>query len=392
MIIQSIEVKGFRSLSNVRIAGFGPVNIFYGENNAGKSNILAALDIAFKVERVEDFVSPVAGFLRSELSNFVDNFSIGAGGKRAEKININVRLGIGVNDLKKLPNFDGFIKEHNIYEAGHLQRIQLEIEIAATSKNTAGKVLKRANVNNKLMYDMERPEIQRFFPILSKRVTGRQESVEELFLYIINCYGVIRAERFLQEELLSESPVEKMSVQKFKNWLLRLSESRGNEYDIFKRLTEWFNEKPFEYGFIRPIVEEGNVDLVVRENSSKELIIDRLGTGVQQILMLLSSISYSQARIIGIEEIELNLSPSLQNRTLSMLREIVGSGKGAIDQLFLTSHSMHLSERQDVILYAVERNDLGETEAKRGPQAIAQIQRHFNYGLIRIPRRNIWRQ
>jgi hypothetical protein len=60
MIIQNIEVKGFRSLSNVKITGFGPVNLFYGENNAGKSNILAALEIAFKVERVEDFASPVA--------------------------------------------------------------------------------------------------------------------------------------------------------------------------------------------------------------------------------------------------------------------------------------------------------------------------------------------
>lgn len=391
MIIQSIDVKGFRSLSSVKVTSFGPVNIFYGENNAGKSNVLAALEIAFRVERVEDFASPVAGFLRSELSNFIDNFYIGADGKRAEKIEINIRLGINENDLKKLSNFDKFIKEQNIYEAGHLQRIQLEIEIMPTSKNTAGKVLKKASVNNKLMYDVEKPEVQRFFPILSKKVTERQPPVEELFLHIINCYGVIHAERFLQEESLSETPVEQISVQKFKNWLLRLSESRKEEYEIFRRIAEWFNKEPFEYGLIRPIVEEGNVGLVVRENSNKELIIERFGTGVQQILLLLSSISCSRAKIIGIEEIELNLSPSLQNRTLSMLKEIVGSDQEEITQLFLTSHSMHLSKRQDVVLYAVERNSSGETEVKRGPQAIAQIQHHFNYGLIRIPARNIWR-
>ena len=127
MIIQNMEVTGFRSLSSVKISGWGPVNIFYGENNAGKSNILAALEAAVKVERVESLDSPVAGFLRSELSNFVDNFSIDADGNRAEKISINLRLGIGENDLKNVPQFGRFIKEHEIYEIRHIQRIELEI-------------------------------------------------------------------------------------------------------------------------------------------------------------------------------------------------------------------------------------------------------------------------
>lgn len=391
MRIQRIVIRGFRSLSNVTIAGLGPVNLFYGENNTGKSNILAVLETAFKVEKVEELESPVAGFLRSELSNFVDNFTIKEDGTRANQINVDIRLGLDENDLRRIPTFNEVIREQGVYEQGHLQRIRLQIDIVPTGTNTAVRSMKIATINNKLMYDLGRSEIDRFFPGLKVRVEERQQSVEQIFLYFLNCFVVIQAKRFLQEEVLEEYPVTRISVQKLKNWLLRLSESRGIDYQTFNRITEWFNDKPFKYGIIRPIVEEGHVTLVVKDNSDRELIIDRLGTGVQQTLMLLSHLSYYDARMIGIEEVELNLSPSLQNRLLSMLREIVIGAGGSIDQLFITSHSMHLSTRHDSVLYAVQLDSVGETQVTRGPKAIAQFHRHFDYGLIRIPRSRIWR-
>jgi len=65
------------------------------------------------------------------------------------------------------------------------------------------------------------------------------------------------------------------------------------------------------------------VDIVVRDESNRELLIERLGTGVQKILLLLSGLSSMKSTMIGIEELELNLSPRLQSVTLSMLRELV---------------------------------------------------------------------
>lgn len=391
MRIQYFEIHGFRSLSDVKINGLGPVNIFYGENNAGKSNILAAFEIAFRVERVEELESPVAGFLRSEFSDFVDNFTINPDGTRATKIDIKVRIGLSDEDLEVVPTFSKLIKDTGIYEGGHLQRIQLETETIPTSQYTATRLLTKASVNNKSIYDLSQPEVSRFFPSLRMATSDRQSSAEELFRYLMNCYEVIYAQRFLKEEELLGSRVGEMSVIYFKNWLLSLSESRAPGYTIFRDILKWFNQEPFNFGDIRPIVENGKVNLMVRTNRGTEFTIDRLGTGVQQILLLLSSVLANPTKLIAIEEMELNLSPSLQNNTLLMLKDIVANNVQPKDQVFLSSHSMHLGRRFDTILYAVKLNSSGLTEVSRGRSAIASLRSHFDFGLFRIPRSKMWR-
>jgi hypothetical protein len=377
------------------MAGLGPVNIFYGENNTGKSNILAALEMLFKVEKVEELESPVAGFLRGELSDFIDNFTLKAGNEQASVIQMNVRLGLSDDDLQRIPTFSSFIREHNIYEDGHVQRLELEVEITRTTRKKAVRTTRMASINRKAMYDASKSDLDRFFPSLSQKVPEvmtRQRPVEELFLYLINSFGLIHAERFLQPELVAERPVPKPVAQQFKNWLLSLSQSRGEDYRVFQRIKEWFDSTTFHYGSIRSIREDGGVGLTVEDGSKRELVIERLGTGVQQILMLLSNISCSKARILGIEEIELNLSPSLQNRTVSMLRELIAkSDERLVDQFLLTSHSMHLGRREDAVLYAVSIDETGDTKVERGPAAIRKLKEHFDYGMFRIPRRSLWR-
>ena len=391
MRIQYFEVHGFRSLSNVIINGLGPVNIFYGENNAGKSNILAAFEIAFKVERVEELESPVAGFLTSEFSDFVDNFTINNDGTKAAKIDIKVRIGLSDEDLEAVPTFSKLIKDEGIYESGHLQRIQLEMEIISTSQYTATRLLKQASVNNIYIYDLSQPGVQRFFPTLVREISDRQPPAEDVFRYLMNCYEVIYAQRFLQEEELLESRGGEISGKGVKNWLLGLSESRAPGYTMFRDIIKWFDENPFSFGDIRPIVENDKVNLIVRTNTGSEFTIDRLGTGVQQILLLLSRILAKSTKLMAIEELELNLSPSLQNNTLLVLKDIVANNAQPKDQMFLSSHSMHLGKRHDTIMYAVKLNSSGLTEVGRGPRAIASLRPHFDFGLFRIPKSRTWR-
>lgn len=391
MRIQYFEVHGFRSLSNVKISGLGPVNTFYGENNAGKSNILAAFEIAFRVDRVEELESPVAGFLRGELSDFIDNFTVNTDGTKAAKIDIKVRIGLSDEDLEATPTFSKLIKDTGIYESGHLQRIQLEMEIIPTSPYTATRLLKQASVNNKSIYDLSQPEVNRFFPTLRGAPSGRQSPAEEIFRYLINCYEIIHAQRFLQEEEWLESRGGEISGKGFKNWLLGLSESREPGYTMFRDIIKWFDQRPFSFGDIRPIVENGKVNLIVRTNTGQELTIDRLGTGVQQILLLLSGVLAKSTKLMAIEEMELNLSPSLQNNTLLVLKNIVANNAQPKDQMFLSSHSMHLGNRHDTVLYAVKINSSGLTEVGRGPSAIANLRPHFDFGLFRIPKNKMWR-
>lgn len=397
MRIDSVDVQGFRNLSNVIIKKFGPVNIFYGENNAGKSNILAVLEILFKVERPEERESKVAGFLHGELSNFVDNFTLDpTTGEPATEIVITANLLLSASDLAELPAFSAFIKtqgtgRQRIWQQHPLQRIQLEASIRSTEKRKATKTLKSVKVNNKLLYDSMAPSNAMFFPGLpSLPVQERQGAAEELLSQFVNSFSVLRAERFLHEESLSGEPVTQISAEQFKNWVLYLSKSRGQDYQRLQKIVDWFDSDRFRYGVIRPIVELNKVGLVVKDAAGRELIVDRLGNGVQQILVLLANLVDVKAKMVGIEEVETNLSPSLQNRVLEMFKEMVAVPENSIDQLFLTSHSEHLSTREDVVLYAVETGTAGAA-VTWGSAAIGKLRTHFGYGLFRLPKRNSWR-
>ena len=43
--IRSLEINGFRALDDLRIDGFGRVNLITGKNNSGKSSLLEAIRI-----------------------------------------------------------------------------------------------------------------------------------------------------------------------------------------------------------------------------------------------------------------------------------------------------------------------------------------------------------
>ncbi len=48
MILTEFQAKGYKSLYDCTIPGLLPINVFHGDNNVGKSNILEALDIFFR--------------------------------------------------------------------------------------------------------------------------------------------------------------------------------------------------------------------------------------------------------------------------------------------------------------------------------------------------------
>lgn len=47
MIIESFTIRNYRSIKSLEIRGLAPLNVFFGKNNVGKSNILRALHLAF---------------------------------------------------------------------------------------------------------------------------------------------------------------------------------------------------------------------------------------------------------------------------------------------------------------------------------------------------------
>ena len=393
MIIREVSVKGFRSLWDVSITDLGIVNVFFGENNSGKSNILEALEILFKVEQEE---LPLSGFYQGELSNFVDNFTVQPDGAVATTINISCKVGIGNEDTAKIPVFTDFMKQNDILKE-RKQWLQLDVEINPLTSRIANKMLKKATINDNVMYDSSVPPPGRIFPELSGKVDleASHNAAEELFIYIIDSFNKIHTGRFMETRKVTESSEMDVSIhmQQFKNWFRTLVESRGEEYRTFQKIQGWFKEKPFAYGTVRPILSQGKTELIIEDMFGRELVLERLGTGVQQILVLLSQIaarvSGSKTKIFGIEELELNLSPTMQMETLNMLKELgdnpIASG---LSQVFLTSHSPYLCIEDYAELYAVSIDKRIGTQVKHGPKAIRKMIKHFKYDSLGLSRRS----
>jgi hypothetical protein len=388
MKIREVAISGYRSLWNVSIADLGDgVNVFFGDNNCGKSNILEALEMLFKVERTD---LPVSGFYGGELTNFIDNFTVKADGTTATSINIRCKLAIGSEDVDKLPVFVDFLKKNRIFSKVHKQWVDFEVEITPAISGVANRVLKIATINNHVMYDSSIPQPGSFFPNLSKKASisaGEKENAAGAFFgYLVNSFNKIHTGRLMETRKTVEGSRGdvSMSIQEFKEWLRGLIESRGDKYRTFQKVQKRFKERPFAYGTIRPVSTGDKADLLVTDMFGREFMVERLGTGVQQILILLSQIaarvSVDKTKIFGIEELELNLSPNVQMEALNMLKEMAADpASSGFSQVFLTSHSPYLCKRDCPDLYAVSIDGKAGTQVKHGPNATRTMIKHYNY-------------
>jgi predicted ATP-dependent endonuclease of OLD family len=401
MRIKEIKVQGFRSLWDTRISGFGPVNVFYGDNDSGKSNILAAIDLLFNVAKPETLDSPLVGFYRSTLNDFTDNYTQYSPTRKADKIVVETLIELENSDLRHITTFKELIETKGLVRNGHTIKIGLKYEITPAGWRSSNRVLKLATVNNTPFYDDTIPLPGKYFQTLVKTgvsISTTQNAAENLFLYLVNCFGLVHTERHLQEEI-SEDEQDKhmMSTERLKTWLKTLAESRGEKYELFEAIKKALMEKPFDYGEIRPVREDGKTEVLITD-MTRELLIQRHGTGIQQILFILSRFERfrferKESKIVGVEELELNLSPSLQNAAFNYIKTKIGNGPSDYcSQIFITSHSMHLGVRADAVLFATTPpNDTSGTGVLKGPQAIAKLNEHFNYGLVKLPRNPRWR-
>ncbi len=49
MQLLEFEVHGFKSLYDCKLTDLQSINVFHGENNVGKSNLLEAMELFFRV-------------------------------------------------------------------------------------------------------------------------------------------------------------------------------------------------------------------------------------------------------------------------------------------------------------------------------------------------------
>lgn len=358
MRIYNCHFNRFRSLHDTRAGRLPARVVFHGENNTGKSNILAGLQAVFQAKQLveEDptatgasIVTPTP-FYYGLIPNFMENFEW----NHEPTFEFELTLGAEPAELGPLS------ERVPLAKGGHENKLNLNGYFEAKGSD-GDMVLVLAAVNGTPVYERDNSGLVSFLRKSTDiPIEDRQNVVESFLSGLTGLVVIVGSDRFLTIESIEGS--SELGPLSFKRWLHALSLSRQH-YDTYRKITRAFSEEPFNFGDVSFASDGGNIEIMVQNSTGLRLPIGRLGTGVQQVLVLLAQIIQSNASIIGIEEPELNLSFRNQDIVLNKIAALIDDATSPLGQLMLTSHSDHVGSRSDFKQYRVVM-DNGQTSIR----------------------------
>jgi len=385
MQINRLEVKNFKSLFNAKVSGFASVNFIHGYNNSGKSNFLKFLELLFmrKTIAIQETYLDENGTSRSRnkvvaITPFWNGYIydlpfIFTRNKRKENIKFEVQLELNNNEY---PHSQELINAGYLYSTRPSTPIKIKGEIKSISQGDSEMILNEVKIKNLTIFS-RKSGTPRFFeePAGSNLINN-----EGIFNNIMDVFNdsvmLIESERFfVKEPLLHESP-ELFSTMNFKNWLYGLNLD-ADKFDGYTSLIEFLNNfnvtskvstklsdnlknYPFKETSMNFSKFKGEIEVML-ENEIGRFPLKNYGTGVQQLLFILTKVFTTSAKIILIEELELNLSPEYQELIINNLQNYLSTNK--VTQVFFTSHSDYLY-RNDFKTFEVTIDKDGKSEIK----------------------------
>lgn len=409
MKVKSFEIENYRSLEHIKIEEFDITTIFYGLNNAGKSNVLNALHVIFKKKpklSVEtQALSGLENFYSGVLPDFGNNYFNNTSNEIKFKVSIEVRS----VELEIDPSISSLFSKSDTHLFGFVGTISKQEPF---EYNYSEIKISEVNVGTKKIYEQNEHGFF-YFPSLD-RTRKNQSQLNQSFTKILDvfndCVHVIPSERDMLETnssderyqiellnakeyvlngekekaiLLLESLTKKpestlgayqLNSKSFKKFLYNLYLS-PQKHHLFEIIDNTFGSEPFSFGNISFSKEKDFLDVMVSEGSFR-LPIKHLGSGVMQSLFIITSIVCSKSKIICIEELEQNLSPNLQYQILAKIQQLIKDGQ--FDQLILSSHTSVYSKPKLGAIYFLEKTN-GKTKIseKEKTKISKKIKGHF---------------
>ncbi|HKZ42441.1 MAG TPA: AAA family ATPase, partial [Candidatus Hodarchaeales archaeon] len=193
------------------------------------------------------------------------------------------------------------------------------------------------------------------FPKIKEKNIGVKQDAFAQFVYQFNdCVTLIESSRdMLPASFSGEPPHGKLGPHNFKQFLhsLYLSEK---ENPAFNEINKVFSEDPFGFGALSFAAINKEIEVMIRVNETR-LPIKHVGSGVLQTLFVIAQVITSRGKIVCIEELEQNLAPALQFKTLRKLQSMIG--RNNLSQILISSHSSVYAKPKIGMIYLIQRAD-----------------------------------
>jgi hypothetical protein len=253
--------------------------------------------------------------------------------------------------------------------------LTLKGTIEPSGKDRARMSLQSAKLNNKDFYSIQNSQPQYLADFGLSAAEGL-DGFTKVMSSLDDAFVRIPANRFVTtEKELDRSQKATLAASTFKNWLFQTSLDRENQ-EIIRQLIDQFAADPFAHGRVSLARVNDNLEVFVERKDSFKLPLGRKGTGVQQLLMILAYVSVSNSPFVGIEELEINLSPKSQTAVFDDLKRIIEAG-GIIKQIFLTTHSPIIARRDEATVRGVWMDENEET--KIAVKSAAEVHEFFKF-------------
>lgn len=380
MQIRKVEVENYRSLKKVTMPSLNRINMLYGYNNTGKSNFLRFIELAFrrkvrlgsikyaegtvqKEERTEDISGWWEGEFRDKAYMFTDD-------KRGEAITFVIGMEVAHSELGELQKT---LATEYLAKNRVTAYMRFEGTIRSVTYDESEILLTKVTINRHVAYNPSaKEESLRYFP--STRLAGQAETLNSLLAIFNDCVLFLGSDRYLSEESeLSDVP-GKLHAKNAKNWLFEqyMDSQKYTKFREFIAFVKAYQSKhieddaakhawrqwPFSTGDVGFGRFGKSIDVMLR-NAKGRFPLASYGTGVQQILYLLAKLFFTSARIILIEEIELNLSPTAQRELFINLQRLQAARH--LDQVLFTTHSNYFNYRGDFRIFEAVLDENGYT-------------------------------
>lgn len=356
MRLQRFEVQGYKNLrQRVVLEDLGAINVIHGENNAGKSNLLQAIGLFF---RVLGYLADATASLpmRTAWSCKVADWSA-TGFPSSEIFDLEAPEAPRPIELLARVSVEPDEGDAAVPESGQSVEIEMRIERFVDSIQVW---IPRVLVDER---DAE-AEWGRLALLLSRRHLPQTQVSEPRF-------ALLGTDRRLWDE-----PNDGTRDLVPANLLLQLYDAkeafdsvRYQRWELFTAMMARFEDMLGEGSFVAVFDRRANRANLAWQTRHARIPVALLGSGVQQIVALVARLLMSDATIVAIEEPELNLRFSLQRRLYEIFEEIVSADVG-LWQIFLTSHSPAFESGQ--FFYGMRATPEGPVVERR-PAAEAPI-------------------